>query len=106
MSGTIEVGYEDRIPNARLGGETPISHQQAFLGSSQTETGCQGDFCNFALSYLENKDVTGGNSMSDENGTSFTQLHYYTHYTTPLLHTVHVCFFTCSHNLLRTPPVT
>lgn len=42
----------ERTPNARLGHEVPIADKTKVLGSSQV-LGCQGDFCNFDMGYLE-----------------------------------------------------
>lgn len=47
----------ERTPNARLGYEVPIADKTKVLGSSQV-LGCQGDFCNFDMGYLEDADFT------------------------------------------------
>lgn len=57
MDEIIDSGDEaKRIPNARLGAEVPISNNTSILGSSQY-TGCQGDFCDFDLSFLQSKEI-------------------------------------------------
>jgi pimeloyl-ACP methyl ester carboxylesterase len=45
-----------QIPNSRLGHEVPIADSTHMFGSTQTN-GCQGDFCNFDMEYLENVEL-------------------------------------------------
>lgn len=62
----------ERTPNARLGHEVPIADKTKVLGSSQV-LGCQGDFCNFDMGYLEDGTAAemsgsapqGGKNMND-----------------------------------------
>jgi hypothetical protein len=46
-----------QVPNARLGTEVPMASGTSMFGSTQLP-GCQGDFCNFDVSVLENTDVS------------------------------------------------
>lgn len=58
-----------KIPGARLDADLPIAESTRMFGSTQL-TGCQGDFCRFDLSYIENQELLGtdgvkGNALSD-----------------------------------------
>jgi hypothetical protein len=56
-----EPAWEVQTPHARLGLDTTLSHQTASLGSSQF-VGCQGDFCDFRLEFIEHE-----HSVSDDS---------------------------------------
>ena len=58
-----------KTPGSRLGQEVPIADSNTMFGSTQLH-GCQGDFCNFDLSFMENQEALSsqgnrGNSLSD-----------------------------------------
>ena len=58
-----------KTPESRLGQEVPIADSNTMFGSTQL-SGCQGDFCNFDLAFMENQEALSsqgdrGNSLSE-----------------------------------------
>ena len=68
VGGEPVMAWDERIPNARLGSETPVNNTTGMLGSSQLSVGCQGDFCEINLPTLEVKGSLEG--TSDTSGLS------------------------------------
>jgi len=60
-----QLKAENKVPNARLGSEISGSTTK-LLGTSQI-LGCQGDFCDFDLSYFEDQEVSTDDSKPNRN---------------------------------------
>ena len=68
-SNNTSMHKEASIPNARLGSEVPLVEGTSSLGSSQID-GCNGDFCDFDLSFIESA-ATNNSQKVDKNLSDF-----------------------------------
>ena len=62
----------DKAPGATLDYDTPLAGNTKILGSSQI-LGCQGDFCNFDMSYLENPELSEGDVNKVSNAKELSE---------------------------------